>query len=265
MRGFYLLPLVGLASAGLLTLARAAPPEDAHYTEELGVNEYTAPLIAGVFGDLDTFDPVQLAAQRRKPPNKAFPDRAQLALNLGETIGEGFLAASTRDQSSVEQVARALIKQSEALAVSGPLKKRGRSLLELALRGSWVELRAELTAAQSEVEATLVELKDEEVSHLIGLGGWLRGLEVTSRLSADDYTEARARELDRIGLVDYYYGRVQTLNPQLREQTLFRQIDARLGELRRLLLKEGPPDREEVARMATITRELNEQIAKPME
>ncbi len=265
MRGHFLFRLASFTCASLVALGRAASPEDAHFTEELGVNEYTAPLIASVFGDLDAFHPVQLAAQRRSPPHRAFPDRAQLALNLGETIGEGFLAASTRDQASVEQVARALIKQSEALAVSGPLKKRGKSLIELALRGSWTELRAELTAAQSEVEATLLELRDEEVSHLIGLGGWLRGLEITSRLSADDYTEARARELDRIGLVDYYYDRVQTLTPSLREKTLFRQIDARLGELRRILLKEGPPDREEVARMATITRELNEQIAKPME
>ncbi len=265
MRRSFFLQLCGLLATGLTASAQDVAPADSHVREELGVNEYTTPLIAGVFGDLDGFDPVQLAAQRRPPADRSFPNRAQLALNLGATIGEGFLAASTRDQKSVEQVARALIRQSEALAVSGPLKKRGRSLLELALRGGWTELRAELTAAQQDVEATLLDLRDEEVAHLIGLGGWLRGLEITSRLSADDYHEARARELDRIGLVDYYYDRVQTLHPKLREENLFKQIDARLGELRRILLKEGPPAREEVARIATITQELNEQIAKPVE
>lgn len=258
---------------GLLAPAMpgADPPDleslaqDPHVREELGVNEYTTPLIAGVFRDLDDFDPARLAALSRGPSGRNFPQRAQLALNLGQTIAEGFVAAASKDQASIEKVARALIRQGEALAVSQPLKKRGQSLLELSVKGNWTELRAELTAAQNDVERVLMNLRDEEVAHLIGLGGWLRGLEITSRLTAEAYTRERSQNLDRAGLVDYFCDRVSTLSPRIRELPLFRQIDARLGEIRRILLPEGPPDAGEVARMATITRELNEAIAKPID
>lgn len=272
MPGSTVLRLAGLAFCGLTaTVCGADRPnleplaDDPYVREELGVNEYTTPLIAGVFSDLDDFEPSRLASMFRLPSNRAYPERAQLALNIGQTIAEGFVAAMGHDQKAVEKVARTLLRQSEAMAVDTPLKKRGQSLLELALKGNWTELRAELTAAQKDVEVTLMELRDEEVAHLIGLGGWLRGLELTSRLTSENYTIERARNLDRIGLVDYYCDRVKTLNPDLRKQPLFRQIDARLGEIRRILFREGPPDPEEVARMATITRELNEAIAKPIE
>jgi len=272
MPGFTVLHRAGLAFWAMAATVGAADrpaleplKDDPHVREELGVNEYTTPLIAGVFSDLDGFDPSRLASMFRLPSNRSYPERAQLALNIGQTIGEGFIAALGHDQKAVEKVARALLRQSEALAVGTPLKKRGQSLLELALKGNWAELRSELTAAQNDVEGALMELRDEEVAHLIGLGGWLRGLELTSRLTSENYTTARAENLDRIGLIDYFCERVKSLPPDLLRQSLFRQIDARLGEIRRLLFREGPPDREEVARMATITRELNEAIAKPIE
>ena len=65
--------------------------DDPHVREELAVNEFTAPSIAKLFDTLQFLMPLPLVETERKMPARMPLDRADLAIELGFLIADGFL------------------------------------------------------------------------------------------------------------------------------------------------------------------------------
>ena len=238
-----------------------------HMREELGVNEFTAPSIGLIFDQLEALKPIPFDKAWRDLPESTPQERARLALSAGQVIADGFLAVSLQKQSRIEPVARLLLKLGKGLGVGEHISKHSKSLLELALRERWPEIKSELIKAQAEVEAGMLALKDEEIAHLVSLGGWLRGLEMTSSIVLEGYTPERARTLIQPELFDYFGQSVDTLNPNLKKTPVIVCITKNLQAIRQLTSKgvDVPIELAEVKEIRDLAREMNKAIATPQE
>jgi hypothetical protein len=260
-----------IASSFLIAAATAAPkpsPDDIqHMREELGVNEFTAPSIETVLRELDALKPIPFDKVWRDLPDATPQDRARLALSTGAVLADGFLAVTAEKQSRIEPVGRVLLKLSKGLGVSERVSKHSRSILEKAARQQWPAIKEELIRTQADVEAAMIGLKDEEIAHLVALGGWLRALEITSGVVLDNYSVERARRLIQPELLDYFIDRVATLNPNLKKTKLGQTMEKNLMEVKRIVTKpvDTPIDKEEVKQIRDLARGMNKVVASSEE
>ncbi|MGA0092939.1 MAG: hypothetical protein ACO3J2_01445, partial [Chthoniobacterales bacterium] len=169
-----------------------AAPLDEFAREELGVNELTTPSIQKLFNDLEAFKPVPIPLIEKTDFDRTYNNRFQTSLNFGSLICDGFFAVVAEQRGLVEKVGRSLLRQAKSLAVGQTLSTHANSLLEIGQRGDWTELKLELIKTQEDVEEAMIELRDEEMAHMVSLGGWLRGFEVGCIVTADHYTPQRA-------------------------------------------------------------------------
>lgn len=260
-----------------LCLAAAAPAQKVpaspaqadieHIREELGVNEFTAPSIELVFQELSYLKPIPFETVWRDIPDATPQSRARLALAAGAVIADGFLAVTAEKQSRLEPVGRNLLRLAKGLGVGEHVTKHSRSILEKAARKNWGDVKKELVRAQAEVEVAMMGLKDEEIAHLVALGGWLRGLEITAGIVAEDYSPERARRLVQPELMDYFIERVDSLNPNFKKTKLGEQLSSNLKEAKAITAKpvNTPIELTEVKRVQELARELNKSVAKDEE
>ena len=124
-------------------------------------------------------------------------------------------------------------------------------------------MKTELVRAQADVEAAMLSLKDEEIAHLVALGGWVRGLEITSGIVIENYSTERARRLVQPELIDYFLDRVDTLNPNIKKTRLGQALDKNLKEVKKIITKpvDTPIEADEVKRIRDLTRELTRMAA----
>ncbi len=266
--------LTALAAVVAFAPARAkeeASPEevekeaklDDYAREELGVNELTTPSIQGLFNDLEAFKPVPISLIEKTDFDRTYNNRFQTSLNFGALICDGFFAVVAEQRGLVEKVGRSLLRQAKSLAVGQTLSTHANSLLEIGQRGDWTELKLELIKTQEDVEDAMIELRDEEMAHMVSLGGWLRGFEVGCIVTADNYTPQRAAGLKRLDVMDYYLDRLSTLNPRLKNTELCTAITSRLQTIRAIADESGasPPTEQDVKRMRDLAIEINDAMS----
>jgi hypothetical protein len=203
-----------------------------HIREELGVNEITAPQIQKLLLDLDSFRPIPLELLADNNRDATFANRFQTALHFGILVADGFVIVIHERPQDIQDLGRALIRQSRGLGVGDSLTKRAKSLIELGDIGDWQSLRQELIRTQNDVENAMLELKDEEMAHMISLGGWIRGFQLAANATAANFTPPRAEGLVRVGVMDYFIDRLETLHPRLKRTELVILISSKLKTLR---------------------------------
>lgn len=214
--------------------------EDDHLKEEYGVNQFTTPSIRKIFGQLEALGSLPYEKLKRPLPKSTASDRSLVALSLGVLIGDGFLAVQTEKVSDLEGVGRAVLKHSKTLGAGARITEHAKSLLENSAMGDWKTLREDLAGTQKDVEGEMVLLRDVEVAHLISLGGWLRGLQITSGTAMDPFSAEHAALLGRPDLLDYFTAMLGELDPSLQKRPHIKTLRAGLEELRTLIdLPEG--------------------------
>ena len=238
------------------------PPEilrDDFAREELGVNELTAPSIQRLFTELEVFKPVPVDLIASTDFDRTYNNRFQTSLNFGSLICDGFFAVVAEQKGLIQNVGRALLRQAKSLAVGQRLSTRAGSLLELGTRGDWPGLKLELIKTQADVEEAMIELRDEEMAHMISLGGWLRGFEIGTVVTADNYSPQRAAGLMKPDVMDYFLDRLSTLNPRLKNTELATAITSRLQTIRKIAgdAADRAPSKSEVEQMRDLAVEIN--------
>ena len=237
-----------------------------HYREELGVNELTTPLVGKVFTDLEMFQPPPLGLVRSFDLKRSYPDRFQTAIQFGALVANGFVATIARQKQLVLDTGRALIREATILSAGQRLTARSRSLLELSDRDDWQGLREELNATQEDVEESMLGLKDGDMADLISLGGWLRGFQLASHVTADHYTEAKAEALVRPELMDYFIARMDCLSPSMKKRPAVITISANLKAIRALAAAGHLPTQGDVERMRDLADEaMSAALARQLE
>lgn len=256
-------PLV--LAAGLLPLAGQEDLEqeikqssEEHMREELGVNDVTAPSIAQILRDLGSFKPIPMDIINANKREAAYDNRLQTGLHLGALVADGFFLTIAERPQDLQDIGRALIRQSRALGVNDRLTRRSKSLLELSDKGDWVGMREELIRTQTDVEKSMLDMKDEEIAHMVSLGGWARGFQLAAHSTVESFTPDKARILGNGEIMDYYLDRLGTLHPSLKKTATVSGMIARLRDLRAIATgAEGRvPTPEEVQSMSVLADEL---------
>ena len=239
------------------------PEFSEHLREELGINEFTTPSIAVLLKALTALRPVPYDEVERALPAQNPGDRARLALSTGGVIADGFLAVAAEKQSRIEPIARALLRQAKGLGVGEHITRHSRSVLEKALVKDWSGIHNELIGTQRDVEGGMMALRDEEIAHLVALGGWWRGLEITAGILSTHYTQQGATLLPQPGVIDYFADRISTMNPAFQKTKLWAALNGNLAEVRKLAVKpdKAPPTIEEAKAIRAIAKAMNDIIA----
>ncbi len=223
--------------------------DDPHVREELAVNEFTAPSIARLFDTLKGLGPMTLVALPQKQGARMPLDRADLAVELGFLIADGFLIVQSGQMDKVEGLAADLTKYGKALGAGDRVNRHAASLLECARDQKVDQLKVELAATQKDVERELVTLRDADLAHLISLGGWVRALSVSSSAVEKQFSVERAKLIMREDIADYYTESVASLEPRISERPNYLEMRDILAGLRTemTLEKDAAPTEAKIA------------------
>lgn len=240
---------------------------DAHMRDELGVNDITAPSIQEILKELGSFKPIPLEIIETNPRDANFENRLQTSLHFGSLVADGFMLTIAERPQDVQEIGKALIRQSRALGVGDRLTKRSKSLFEFSEKGNWAGMREELIKTQTDVEKSMLEMRDEEMAHMISLGGWLRGFQLAANSCVQNYSPERATVLGRGDIIDYYLDRLGTLHPRLKKTELVTALIAKLTALRAIAITgEGSPLKlEEIKQMRDLANEAEAVTIAPVD
>ena len=175
------------------------------------------------------------SGQYRAPIPTTYRNRAQIALNLGGLIADGFIAVEAKDSQQVKNTGSDIIKLAKALGASENLLRRGNSLNEFAENDEWDALQEELEATQNEVKTSMQSHSDQDLVILVSVGGWLRGTQVVSSAIMQNYDERSARVLRQPALVSFIQSKLNAISPELGAEPLVKDVKEKLSGVERLV------------------------------
>ena len=251
---------IGSAPLSTPLLAQSEPSAGGeHEREELGVNRYTTPRIDRLLEQLDKLRPLPFDKLWRPLPASGPTQRELKGLVFGGLIADGFLIVAARKQNLVDDFGRVLLREARGLGVAKQVTRHSASLTELARAGNWAAVRQELNATQDEVESAMIALRDEKLAALISLGGWLRGLEITSAALAENFSPERAKVLQQAELIEYFVEELETLPPQVAHSAVFERLRQGVKSIQGIIgtNENVPLDRTQVEKLHALARELD--------
>src|SRR5213595_2739144 len=212
-----------------------------------------------LFAALEKPGKTDWSGQYRGPMPITYRNRAQIALNLGGLIADGFIAVEAKDSQQVKNIGSDIIKLAKALGVSERLLGRGNSINEFADNDEWDTLQEELEATQNEVKSSMQSHADQDLVILVTLGGWIRGTQVVTAAIMQNYDEQSAKVLRQPALVRLIQSKINEISPELRNEPLVKDVSNELGKIEKLVSSPPgrTPDIEEV-------RKVNEAVGKMM-
>src|SRR6202035_6181985 len=150
-------------------------------------------------------------SQYRPPVSIKSTDRAQMALNLGTLIADGYIAVEAHDGQQVKNVGKDVLALAKNLSVSQSVLARSASITQFAETDAWDQLNEELEATQNEVKKALEENRDTDLITLVSIGGWIRGTQVVTGLLVQTYSPEVAKLLRQPNLVGYLRAKLDQL------------------------------------------------------
>src|SRR5438477_8022119 len=175
------------------------------------------------------------AGQFRGPIPTTYRNRAQIALNLGGLIADGFIAVEAQDGQQVKNIGMDIIKLAKALGVSETILGRSNSINDFAENNEWDALQEELEATQNEVKSSMLSHQDEDLVILVSLGGWIRGTEVVSSAVLQNFNEQSAKVLRQPALVHFIHAKIKDVSPETQNDPLVKKVSDQLGVIEKLV------------------------------
>src|SRR5438094_2428384 len=212
-----------------------------------------------LFAELGKAGKTNWSGQYRGPIPVTYRNRAQIALNLGGLIADGFIAVEAKDSQQVKNIGSDIIKLAKALGVSENLLGRGNSINEFAENNEWDTLQEELEATQNEVKSSMQSHADQDLVILVTLGGWIRGTQVVTEAIMRNYNERAAKVLRQPALVHFMQSKINEISPELRGEPLVKGVSEQLPGIEKLVSfpADKAPSLDEV-------RKVNEAVGKVM-
>jgi hypothetical protein len=232
------LSLATLVVVGFTRMAAAeAPPRqiDLNRFPATRMEDVVVPLPSEVFNVLDKLGAPDWRGEMRAPNINSRGARAQIALLLGSVVAEGFVAVEAMDKERVKQIGRDVLELARAIGVEKTVLARTNSILSDADNGDWPGVRRELDGALSDVKNAMIELRDDQLAHLVSLGGWLRGTEVLTSIVGKSYSPDGADLLNQPDLLKYFQERLAGMPPRLRSNQLVSRVQKSLNEISPLI------------------------------
>ena len=229
-------------------------------TKAARTDSLTIPTPGELFTALEKSGKINWAGQYRGPIPVTYSNRAQIALNLGGLIADGFIAVEAKDGQQVKNIGSDIIKLAKALGVSEKLLGRGSSINDFAENNEWDTLQEELEATQNEVKSSMQSHSDQDLVILVTLGGWIRGTQVVTSAIVQNYNDQSAKVLRQPALVHFMQSKINEMSPELRDEPLVKNVSNELTQIEKLVsAPDGKtPDVEQV-------RKVNQAVGKMME
>src|SRR4051812_16568936 len=195
----------------------------------------TVPTPGELFAALAKSGKINWSAQYRAPIPVTYANRAQIALNLGGLIADGFIAVEAKDGQQVKNIGSDIMKLGKALGVSEQLLSRGNSINEFAENNQWDTLQEELEATQNEVKSSMQTHRDQDLVILVSVGGWIRGTQVVSASILQNFDDRAAKVLRQPALISFIQSKLSDVSPDVRDDPLVRQLSTELGNIGKLV------------------------------
>ena len=195
----------------------------------------TVPTPGELFAALGKSGKINWSAQYRAPIPVTYANRAQIALNLGGLIADGFIAVEAKDGQQVKNIGSDIMKLGKALGVSEQLLSRGNSIDEFAESNQWDTLQEELEATQNEVKSSMQSHADQDLVILVTVGGWIRGTQVVTGAIIKNYNESAAKVLREPALVHFMQSKLNAISPELRQEPLVKDVSEQLTGIEKLV------------------------------
>lgn len=233
--------LVALAMLALLPVVSTAQAEEAQrlssdeMAKAVKTDSVSVPTPGELFAALAKTGKINWSAQYRGPIPMTYSNRAQIALNLGGLIADGFIGVEAKDGQQVKNIGSDIMKLGKALGVSEQLLSRGNSINDFAEHNEWDTLQAELEATENEVKSSMQSHADQELVILVTLGGWIRGTQVVSGAIVKNYDESAARVLRQPALVHFMQSKVNEISPALRQEPLVKSVSEQLNGIEKIV------------------------------
>jgi hypothetical protein len=228
------------------------------------VDAVTIPTPGELLAAIDKLGKPDWSSAIRPPISTNYSSRAQMALNIGGLIADGYIAVEAEDAQQVKNIGRDIVALATPLNVAKELLNRGKSLTEFAENGQWDVLKEELEATQNEVKAALSENKDDELITLVTLGGWIRGIGAMAGYVDKHYSADGAKLLRQPAIAHYLAEKLNGLPAKVKEDASVHKVRAGLAVIENLVSfpTDAPPAEAGVAELAKTTADLLKDIAK---
>src|SRR5215469_9179350 len=265
---FAMFRLVALATLALVAAISAPASEEGQHlspdqmAKAVRSDSITVPTPGELFAALGKAGKINWSAQYRGPMPTTYSDRAQIALNLGGLIADGFIAVEAKDGQQVKNIGSDIMKLGKALGVSEELLSRGNSINEFAENNQWDTLQEELEATQNEVKSSMQSHADQDLVILVTVGGWIRGTQVVTGAMMKNYNESAAKVLREPDLVHFMQSKLNAISPELRQEPLVKDVSEQLTGIEKLVsFPEGKaPSLEDVKKLNEAVRKLMTKI-----
>ncbi len=250
--------LLGIASLVPLAIGAEAPPAKISIKDfpATTVDNVVVPVPSEVFNALEKMGTVAWRSELRQSFTKQRDGRPQIALLMGTVIADGFLAVQAQDGERVKEIGRTVLDLARDINVREVVLAHCNSIIEAADRRDWKMVRKELDRTQQDVRQAMDQLKDQELSQLVSIGGWIRGTEALTALVMKDYTADRAELLAQPGLVNLFDRQINGMSAKMKNTPLVGKIRAGLLEMRPLISIDTPISRQSIETIHGITRGL---------
>ena len=199
------------------------------------VEEVIVPVPSEVFSALDRLGNPDWKAQVRRGDRPAFTDRTDVALLLGATVADGFIAVQAEDKKTVENVGRDVLALATALGVREDVLKHCQAIDDASSAANWDKVRTELDATQATVKAKMDSLRDGALAECVSVGGWLRGTEVITSVIGKAFSKDRAELLYQPDLADYFNDALEEMLTKSKNPAKLKSIADGLARLREIM------------------------------
>lgn len=256
----------GLAAVCLCASAAgdASPLTPAEIAGAARTDEFSIPMPGEFMATLNKLGKIDWTKMFRPPIATNYTSRAQMALNLGGLIADGYVAIEAEDSPQVKNIGKDVLAIARTLGVSKDVIERGVSIAGFANEKQWDQLKEEMEATQNEVKAGMAERKDDDLVTLVTVGGWLRAMEVMSGYLAKNPTEAGAKLLRQPGIVSFLNKRLEGLSEKSAADPTVVGVRGKMGEIEKLISfpLDKAPSAEDVKKLNALTTEVVKEITK---
>lgn len=249
--------LAAVAAIALTTAHAAEAPKHIDLKPFKRVDDVVVPLPNEVFGALNKLGGVNWKEYVRNDKGSNFTERPRIALLLGTVIADGFIAVQAEDAPAVKDIGQRVLNLAKGIGVGNSITPHAKAITEAADKRNWASVRQELDRTQNSVQQAMNEVHDEKLSHLVSLGGWLRGTEVLTSVVNQRFSTDGAELLHQPDLLSYFEERLRSM-PEFNLK-LLQDIQNALGEVHPLI-DVDPISAASVKRINEITSRLDQAI-----
>jgi hypothetical protein len=251
--------------AGNTTTAADRPLSADELKNAASVDALTVPTPGEFFKAIEKGGKPNWTSQYRPPVSIKSTDRAQMALNLGTLIADGYIAVEAHDGQQVKNVGKDVLALAKKLSVSQSVLARSASITQFAENDAWDQLNEELEATQNEVKKALEENRDTDLITLVSVGGWIRGTEVVTGLVLQNYNADDARLLRQPALVSFLKDKLTNLPGKLQKDPLVQNVSRDLDGIQKMVSfsADHVPTEGEVKDLHLAASKLTKEIGAP--